>query len=98
ACFDRAVTGSRMRPGARRACPDDRLEREALASLFVEELREIPGDVALGAPDERHLGQALEDAIRDRARAPESVELALVLDCAQALDDAAGRHRLDAAA
>ena len=79
---------------ARRARADDRLEREAVPAFLVEELREIPGDLALGAPDERHLGQPLEDAIRDLAGAAERVELALVLHGAELLDEAVGRDGL----
>ena len=63
----------------------------------MEELHEIPRDLALGAADERHLDQPLEDAIRDRARAAQRVELARVLHGAQLLDDAVGRDRLERA-
>src|SRR5713101_5587544 len=64
----------------------------------MEELHEIPRDLALGAADERHLDQLLEDAIRDRARLAQCVELAHVLHGAELLDDAVRRHwrRLEA--
>ena len=72
---DLAVACTRVRARAGRPGADDRLEREALAALLVEELLEIPGDLALRAPDERHLGQPLEDAVGDRARLAQLLEL-----------------------
>ena len=63
----------------------------------MEEAAQVPRDVALGAADEGDLGQALEDTVGDRAGTTERVELALVLDRAQLLDDAARRHELESA-
>src|SRR5207244_13474900 len=65
----------------------DRLEASA-ATLGVEELVDPPGDVTLRAPGERLMRQPLVDAIRDRARATDCVELLLVLDSAQRFDEA----------
>ena len=86
-----------MGPRAGRPRPDDRLEREVLASLLVEELREVPRDVALRAPDERHTGEPLEDAVGDGAGAAKLLELPFLLDRAELLDRAARRHELEPA-
>jgi len=63
----------------------------------VEEPRHVPRHVALGAPDERHLGQPLVHPVGDLAGTANRVQLTLVLDRAQLLDDAAARHELEPA-
>ena len=80
------------RPGA-----DDRLEREPFAALLVEEARQIPRHLALGAADEADAGEALEDPVGDLAGAAEDLELALVLDRAERLDEAAVRDEVEPA-
>ena len=87
-----------MRPGTGRPGADDRLEGEAVAPFLVEEPPQIPCDLALGSADELHLGEALEDAVGDRARVAEDVELALLLDRAQRLDETDVRHEFEPAA
>jgi len=65
----------------------------------MEEPRDLPRDVALGAADEPHLAhEPLEHPIRDGAGLFEQLELALVLDRAQLLDETFPRHEVDAAA
>src|SRR4029453_17877859 len=62
---DLAVAGGCVGAGPRGAGTDDRLERELLAAFLVEEPRDVPAHVPLRAADERHLGEALEDAVGD---------------------------------
>src|SRR5205814_6975069 len=92
---DLAVAGACVWPRTGGPRADDRLECEILASLLVEELREVPRDVALRAPDERQAGEPLEDAVGDGAGAAKLLELRFVLDRAQLLDGAARRHELE---
>ena len=62
----------------------------------MEEPGQVPGDLALAAADEADLaGEPLEDAVGDRARPAQRVELALVLDRAQPLDEAGARHEVE---
>ena len=80
---------SHVRAGGHRSARRRRsTRRRGRRPLLVEEPRQIPCDLALGAADELHLGEALEDAVGDRARMAEDVELALLLDRAQRLDEA----------
>ena len=96
--LDHAVARARVRPRAGRARADDRLERRLVGALLVEEPLDVPGDVALAAADEPHLAhEPLEHPVGDRARPPERVELALVLDGAQLLDEPLARHELEPA-
>ena len=95
---DDTVAGARVRARACRAGADDGLERGLVRSFLVVEPRDVPGHVALAAADERHLAhEPLEHPVGDLARAPERLELALVLDRAQLLDETLARHELDAA-
>ena len=96
--LDRPVGRARVRSRSGRPGADDRLEREPVAAFLVEEPRQVPRHLALGAADERHLGEALEDAVGDRARVAEDLELALLLHRAQRLDEARVRHELEPAA
>src|SRR5207244_4185260 len=73
----------------------DRLEACG-GTLGVEELVDPPGDVTLRAPVKRLIRQPLVDAIRDRARATDCVELLLVLHSAQRFDEARPWDELEA--
>src|SRR5437016_9958359 len=84
-----------MRLRGVRARGHDRLEAWD-ATLGVEELFDRPGDISLRAPGEGLSCQPLVDAIRDRARATDRVELLLVLDGAQRFDEARPRDELQA--
>ncbi len=96
--LDDAVAGARVRLRAGRSGADDRLERLLGGPLLVVEPRDVPRDVALAPADERHLAhEPLEHPVRDRAGAPEGLELALVLDRAQLLDEPLARNEVDPA-
>ena len=58
---------------------------------------EPPGDVDLGAADDRLVREGLVDGIDDRGRAADRLELALVLDAAERLDEPLGRNELGSA-
>jgi hypothetical protein len=60
-----------------------------LAPGLAEEPLEVPRELRLGTADERALREPLDRAIGGRARAPQSLELLLVLDRAQRLHERA---------
>src|SRR5207245_3518186 len=95
---DLPFAGAGMRARTGRPGADDRLEREPFAALLVEEARQIPRHLALRAADEADAGEALEDPVGDLAGAAEDLELALVLDRAERLDEAAVRDEVEPAA
>ena len=69
-----------MRPGTIRARRDDRLERLLVGSELVEELGHPPSELALGPADELLFGNPPIRLVGDRGRAPDLLELVLVLD------------------
>jgi hypothetical protein len=81
----------RVRPGA-----DVRLEREAVAPELVQEDVHPPRELALGPADEPLLGDPCKRLVRDLRCPTDRVQLGLVLHGAQALDEAAPRHELEA--
>ena len=96
--LDDAVAGAGVRSRPCWAGADNRLEGRLVRPLLVVEPRDVPGDVTLVSADERHLAhEPLEHAVGDRARAPERLELALVLDGTQLLDETLARHELEPA-
>ena len=68
-----------MRLRARRPGADDELGPHRFGTLLVEDLHEIPGDVALASADEVDIEEPLEGTVGDRGRPAQEVELALVL-------------------
>jgi hypothetical protein len=64
----------------------------------VEELVQPPRQVALGAPDQGFLGEALVGLARDLSRPADRVELLVVLHGAQRLHEAAARDEVEPAA
>jgi hypothetical protein len=64
-----------VRPGR-----DDRLERDGLGTLVVEELLDRPGELPLGAAQERLLDEPVEHAVGDLTRTPDRSQLGGVLD------------------
>src|SRR4051794_25939958 len=91
-----AVAGTRVRARAGRPSADDEVERYVLGALVVEDLLQLPRDLALGAAAELHLREALVRAVRDRARLAERRQLTLVLDRTELLDRRLGLRQLDA--
>ena len=83
----------RVRPGR-----DDRLERNGLRAFVVEELLDRPGDLTLGAADERLFDEPLEHAVGDLAGPLDGGELVRVLDRTESLHETPPRHGLDRAA
>ena len=71
-------------------------EGRPVGTRLVPRLLEPPGELGLGAPDERLLGQLAVDPVRDRARTPYRVELPGLLDRAKALDEPGRGDELDA--
>src|SRR5205085_6685348 len=63
---------------------------------LLEKRLHPPRQVALGATHEALLGEALEGGARDRGRAPDRVQLLVVLDDAKRLDDPRPRDEVDA--
>ena len=72
------------------------LEGNAARAALAQEPLEVPRELGLGPADERALCEALERAIGNGARAPNRVQLLLVLDRAQRLDQVALRLGLEA--
>src|SRR5207247_6473582 len=87
-----AVWTRGVRPGR-----DDRLERDGIGTLGVEELLDRPRDLPLGPAHEGLVDEPLEYAVGDLARALDRRELVGILDRTEALDEAAPRNGLDRA-
>src|SRR5439155_9565041 len=63
-----SLTRTRMRARASRPGTDDELERHLFGALVVEDLLQLPRDVALGAAAELHLREPLVRTVCDLAR------------------------------
>ena len=72
-------------------------EGGVVRTTFMDQLGHAPHDVALGAADERLLGQPREGVVEDCRRATNRRQLGAVLHLPQPLDEPAPRHELEAA-
>ena len=92
-----AIGGAVVRDRGVRAGREDRLERDGLGAELEHPPLQVAGDLRLGASLERPGQQALQRVDGDLAGTAQGVDLAVVLDLAQALDDQAlRRHGRDA--
>ena len=85
---DDAGAGVMVRERGVRARGDDGVERGAVRSCVVERLLDPPGDVGLGASDERLAGQSLVDRVRHVRGPSNRLELGVVLDGPKPKNDA----------
>src|SRR5712691_2601764 len=94
---DLAIGRATVWTGGVRPGRDNRLERNGLGALVVEELLDRPRDIPFGPPYEGLLNQPLEDPVGDLTRALDRSELDVVLDRTKPLDETPPRNGLDRA-
>ena len=83
-----------MRKRSVRPAADGDVERRALAAALVQQHLHPPGELPLGAADEPLAREPLVRLVGDLRGLPDRVELAVLLDRAQALDDSGAGNEL----
>ena len=97
AALDDLVGRMAVRPRAVLARRDDRVERELVGPVRVQQLAQPPGELALGAADPGLCRQRFETAVGDLRRAAELRDFLFVFHGAHRVDDSGRRHELRAA-